>query len=65
MVTEIPIRFIKAWRLYRVGDVIRPVGALRQWLIQAGFCERVEEQADTVEKAVAPKRENAAKRNKR
>ncbi len=41
-----PLRFIMAWRNYRVGDVIgaeadNPLQVDRDWLIANGYCEPV------------------------
>lgn len=39
------VRFKLAWQGYRVGDVITPPGALRDWLVANGYVELVEEQS--------------------
>lgn len=44
----IQVRFIVAWQNYRVGQVIEPSGAHRDWLIAAGFCELVTPETNTV-----------------
>lgn len=38
-----PIRFIRAWQTYSVGDVITPTAAYGQTLVLSGKCEYVEE----------------------
>lgn len=32
-------RFKLAWQNYRVGDIIQPAGALRDWLVCNGYVE--------------------------
>ncbi len=39
--TDRRVRFLVAWRNYRVGMEIEPPGTLRQWLIASGFAEPV------------------------
>lgn len=34
-----PVRFKVAWQTYRVGDVIKPAGLLRSWLLANGYVE--------------------------
>lgn len=36
-------RFKLAWQTYRVGDVIEPNGALRDWLVGNGYVEVIDE----------------------
>jgi hypothetical protein len=37
MGTLTPVRFVRAWQHYIVGQVITPTGAVRQELIRRGF----------------------------
>ena len=37
------VRFIVSWQTYRVGDVIDPPAALRDWLVANGYVEDVRE----------------------
>lgn len=40
--TLVQIRFIRAYKSYRVGDKITPNGTLRQYLVEQGYAEVVE-----------------------
>lgn len=60
------VKFIMAWRTYRVGDIIDPPGTLRQWLIQSKFCVPIEERIETATAPAPVAAENAMrKRGKR
>ncbi len=51
-----PVRFKLAWQNYKVGDVIKPNGTQRDWLLANGYCELLPEKAPGVRntaKAVA------------
>lgn len=37
------VRFRIAWQTYRVGGVITPPATLRDWLLQCGYVELVED----------------------
>lgn len=37
------VRFIRPWQTYSVGNEITPNGTHRDWLIDHGYCEPVEE----------------------
>lgn len=39
-----PVRFKLAWQAYRVGDVMTPTGALRDWLVANGYVDVVDPQ---------------------
>lgn len=40
-----PVRFKLAWQTYRVGDVITPPAALRDWLLANGYAEITDQPA--------------------
>lgn len=42
----VEVRFKLAWQHYRVGDVIKPHGMQRDWLIANGYVELVKPMAD-------------------
>ncbi len=46
-----PIRFIRAWQQYSVGDVIHPTAAYGETLVVSGKCEYVEEKKPVRKKA--------------
>ena len=37
-----PVRFIRAWQTYSVGNVIYPTAAYGQTLVASGKCEYIE-----------------------
>lgn len=53
--------FIKAWQLYRVGQVIEPSGVLCDWLRGNGYVELVRDEPE-LETAVVGPPEHAALR---
>jgi len=55
------VRFIKAWQLYRVGQIIEPTGVLRDWLMQCGYVEPVRDKPE-IETATVGPTEHAALR---
>lgn len=42
------VKFKVAFKSYRVGDVITPNGTLRQWLVEQGYADIVEDSAKPV-----------------
>jgi len=54
------VRFIVAWKSYRVGDEITPNGSLRDWLVNGGYAAVVENSG--VQKIVVEK--SGAEQNK-
>lgn len=55
-------RFIKAWQNYSVGHEIWPPGVLRDWLLQHGYIEIVEDEPQPV--VEKPKRRRGRPRKK-
>lgn len=37
------VKFKRAFKTYRMGDVITPNGTLRQWLVENGYAEVLED----------------------
>ena len=46
------VRFILAWQNYRVGDEITPNGTLRDWLVNNGYVQIVEDAPLTMQTPV-------------
>lgn len=54
-----PVKFIRAWQTYSVGDVIYPMAAFGQTLVDSGKGEYVEEKKPVTKKT---KKKKKAKR---
>ena len=66
MIGNKQVRFIKSWQFYNRGDLIWPVGTLRDWLMGAGYVELVEEdKADEPAATVTANEETVNKKKKR
>ena len=55
------VRFIKAWQLYKVGQIIEPSALLRGWLLQCRYVEVVRDEPE-IETATVGPTEHAALR---
>lgn len=56
------VQFKLAWQTYRVGDRIRPVASLRDWLMANGYVELVSiEEVETPSRPAKVARAAAAK----
>ena len=57
-------RFKLAWKHYRVGEIIQPSGALRDWLVGNGYVEVIEEPSPVRASGVAREIKSAPAKRK-